>query len=218
MKRALTIVAILFLVLIVIPVVSAALGDAVVTAVSTVYAAAMFVLPVILVVVLVSRRKRRKASEGTAAAPAQQIPAPVRSTTTPPRQPVTITKSTSVPVVEDSHPLDCLTPDDDGDDIAYHYTNVGVFVPYTDVFDHPALVEGAIVTFRQEPENRYDHRAVAVVIGRKRIGYLFRGRLQDMANDWLERGDAVSGRIVRVAPEVVDAKNHGVAINLYFYK
>ena len=104
------------------------------------------------------------------------------------------------------------------DAAAYEYSDVGVFVPDTSIFDRPDVVEGATVTLRQEPTNKYDNSAVAVVIGRKRIGYLYRGRLQDMANDWLYRGDSVHGRISSVAPYCYDAKKDGIKIDLYFYE
>lgn len=105
-----------------------------------------------------------------------------------------------------------------GDDAAYSYKEVGVFVPDKSIFDRPDIFVGAAVTFRQEPENKHDSQAVAVVVGRKRIGYLYRGRLQDMANDWLDRGDSISGRISSVSPYCYDAKKDGIKIDLYFYE
>lgn len=207
MKKTLQIVCILFVVLIVVPLLAGAIGGAVLDAVAAVYLIALLVSPIVLIFTLIRRRKQRKARKTP---PQEQEPA-AQQTPPPPVQSVKVTKSAVVPRESDNLDID------EDDDIAYRYKNVGVFVLYTDVFNHPALVEGAIVTFRQEPENTYDHRAVAVVIGRKRIGYLFRGKLQDMANDWLERGDSVSGRVVRVDPDVYDAKNNAVKIDLYFY-
>ena len=132
----------------------------------------------------------------------------------------TMQASTSAQVVRKSVPRQPTELWDDyaGDDAAYSYQNVGVFVPDTSIFSRPDVTEGALVTFRQEPENKYDSQAVAVVIGRKRIGYLYRGRLQDMANDWIDRGDSVSGRISSISPYSYDVKKDGIKIDLYFYE
>lgn len=214
MKKALKVVgayAVLFVVCIII----AGFGDAAAGAAAAIFMVAILVGIIALPVCLI-RKSRRKENKPETAPQEERQPVVQVS-----KAPVTITKSTAVPTVKNAISLDDLPlddDDDDNDDIAYRYTYVGVFVPYIDVFDHPALVKGAIVSFRQEPENKFDHSAVAVVIGRKRIGYLYRGKLQDMANDWLERGDAVSGRVVRVSPYATDVKRDGVKINLYFYK
>lgn len=211
MKKALKVVGILFVALIIIPLLAGAIGGAVLDIVAAVYLIALLASPIILICALIRRRRRHKANGAAPQEPAaRQMPA----------QHVKVTKSASVPVAKGEHVSTESEPmyfDEDDGDIAYRYKNVGVFVLHTDVFGHPALVEGASVTFRQEPENTYDHNAVAVVIGRKRIGYLYRGKLQDMANDWLERGDTVCGRVVRVDPNIYDAKNNAVKINMYFY-
>ena len=44
---------------------------------------------------------------------------------------------------------------------------------------------GKELTVVQEPENEFDHRAVALHIDNERIGYIYRGKTQDMANDWI---------------------------------
>lgn len=216
MKKVPTIIGILFVVLVVVPLIAGAIGGVALDVVSMLYVAAIIALPFVLVGLLVHRLRKNKTHAAEAAGPdiQQQEPQQVRASVAQPRQTVKVAKSTVVPAVEESDSLDI---DVDDDDIAYRYTNVGVFVPYTEVFGHPALVEGAVVSFRQEPENRHDPHAVAVVIGRKRIGYLFKGKLQDMANDWLDRGESVAGRVIRVDPGSVDAKSNGVRINLYFY-
>lgn len=46
----------------------------------------------------------------------------------------------------------------------------------------------AVVDFEQEPENSYDNRAVKVLCGddNEMIGYLYRGRTQDIVNEALD--------------------------------
>lgn len=100
---------------------------------------------------------------------------------------------------------------------ADHYACVAVFVPYLDVLTRPDVVVGAVVTFRQEPENKFDRKAVAVVIGRKRIGYLFRGEYQDIVNACINARKTVSGRIVRVDKYAPDVKSSSIAIDIYLY-
>lgn len=67
------------------------------------------------------------------------------------------------------------------------------------------LIDGAIesvkgnggkkIHFKQEPENEHDNKAVAVYLGRKKIGYVYRGLVQDMCNDYLKREWPVIGHI-----------------------
>lgn len=42
-----------------------------------------------------------------------------------------------------------------------------------------------------EPENEYDPGAVALFLKGKRIGYVHRGRLQDMIHDWIDRDEKI---------------------------
>lgn len=62
-------------------------------------------------------------------------------------------------------------------------------------FDDLIGQEGEEITFRQEPENTYDPNAVAVYLDDKKVGYVFKGRTQDMTNDWLKRSLRVGGLI-----------------------
>lgn len=55
--------------------------------------------------------------------------------------------------------------------------------------------EGEEITFRQEPENTYDPNAVAVYLDEKKVGYVFKGRTQEMTNDWLKRSLLMGGLI-----------------------
>lgn len=83
-------------------------------------------------------------------------------------------------------------PELPGYTVKYTYDEVKIaladkFFPIVDLqFDD-------LLTLKQEPENPYDSKAVAIYRGEDQLGYLYRGRLQDMANDWLDRGDPVYG-------------------------
>lgn len=77
--------------------------------------------------------------------------------------------------------------------------------------DFNTLTPGTALTLVQEPANTYDNKAVAVFDGPHRIGFLFRGRLQGMANDFLNRGDTITATINT-------ASSDGITINLLFNK
>ena len=77
--------------------------------------------------------------------------------------------------------------DDEEDEFDYVYTDVRLFRPDRGVAPMPPI--GASIQFVKEPENKYDSNAVCAVYKGKRVGYLYRGKLQSMVNDWLDRGD-----------------------------
>lgn len=101
--------------------------------------------------------------------------------------------------------------------LAYHYDMVKAFPPWDlfksfdlhDVADDPAL------GLRPEPDNKYDSNAVAIYWGRKKIGYVLKGRLQDMANTWLRRGWPVFASYQRGCKDGADS---ALFISLAFYK
>ena len=70
---------------------------------------------------------------------------------------------------------------------SYRYTDVGIFVPEDSTFDAEGFEPGAILTLVQDPENPHDNRAVGLKLHNQLVGYLYRGKLQDMANDWIEK-------------------------------
>lgn len=99
-------------------------------------------------------------------------------------------------------------PELPGYTVKYTYDEVKIamadsFFPIVDLqFDD-------LLTLKQEPENPYDDKAVAIYRGKDQLGYLHRGRLQDMANDWLDRGDPVYG--------LYEASTDKETFTIYFY-
>lgn len=57
---------------------------------------------------------------------------------------------------------------------------------------------GTPITFEQEPDNIYDDKAVAVYLESKKIGYVYRGRTQDMCNDWFKRDMLFIGHLAKI--------------------
>lgn len=102
-----------------------------------------------------------------------------------------------------------------GQRIAYKYENVGIYSPQEclDGLDLETIALATKTELRQEPENQYDAKAVAVYMGERKIGYLYKGKLQDMVNDYV-----VEGRPIFSAIQGIDDDNNKIYIALAFYK
>ena len=89
----------------------------------------------------------------------------------------------------------------DGKALKYSYEAHLVMLP--DVCGVADLIgkTGKSLDIVLEPENEYDPRAVALYLEGKKIGYVHRGRLQDMIHDWLERGDEMLCCLKRLTAE-----------------
>lgn len=71
---------------------------------------------------------------------------------------------------------------------------------------------GDFLILVQEPDNEYDSKAVKVTTdGVTKLGYLFKGKLQDMANDWLKKDLPIEAQIDSVSKKFV-------TIGIAFYK
>lgn len=69
----------------------------------------------------------------------------------------------------------------------YEYTEVRYYIP--DDVTPIQLGVNDLISFKQEPENIYDEHAIALYKGESKIGYLNKGKLQDMVNDYLGHDD-----------------------------
>lgn len=95
--------------------------------------------------------------------------------------------------IPDNKPKSVTEPID-GYDLKYHYEDVEV-----SSWDYiPKDVKlGNRVIFIQEPTNKADNKAIilAFVPQRRKFGYLYKGKIQDMVNDYINRGDKVVARL-----------------------
>lgn len=73
----------------------------------------------------------------------------------------------------------------EGMPIAYQYTDVDVAILRGQEPNFAYFRSGDTATLKQEPENTYDPNAVAVYANGTKIGYLYKGRIQDIVNDYL---------------------------------
>lgn len=92
-----------------------------------------------------------------------------------------------------------------GYNLAYHYNNVDVCC--INAVPREAMLNNKLY-FAQEPTNIHDNKAVAIILipQRKKLGYLYRGKLQDMANDYIRRGDKIKARITYVNHSTKEVK------------
>ncbi|MCD8308605.1 MAG: hypothetical protein LUD19_02025 [Clostridia bacterium] len=83
---------------------------------------------------------------------------------------------------------------DKGYSLAYHYTDVKVF--WEDYIPNDVKAGNRVILI-QEPTNEFDNKAVLLMFvpQKKKFGYLHRGKLQDMANDYINNGDKVTARV-----------------------
>lgn len=81
----------------------------------------------------------------------------------------------------------------------YIYEDVEIFTPKEMPVDYKPALIGETVTLQQAPENPHDSRAVVALLNGRPIGYLYRGKFQDMANDFLAAGHAVDAEIEKYA-------------------
>lgn len=88
---------------------------------------------------------------------------------------------------------------DTGDDFEptwkYEYTNVGLFRPKDVTTPMPPV--GEYVGLMPEPENPYDSGAVKAVYGGETVGYMNRGKLQDMIRDKYANDAAICAKVTR---------------------
>lgn len=102
--------------------------------------------------------------------------------------------------------------------VEYFYTDVGVYVPdLIRLCSSPEAVPLQSVVLWQDSSNPYDNRAVAVCQSNGPIGYLYRGKIQDIVNDWLDDGRRVFGYISYIDPARPDADKNGLKIDIVFY-
>jgi len=72
---------------------------------------------------------------------------------------------------------------------------------------------GGEITFKQEPENPNDNKAVSIWQNDRKLGYIYRGQTQEMTNRWLKNGDPISGFI-----SSIDISQNKIKYKIGFYK
>lgn len=101
-----------------------------------------------------------------------------------------------------------------GFELAYHYENVNICL-WNGIVPDETKADNKIVLI-QEKKNKADPRAILLLLvpQKKKIGYIYRGKLQDMVNDYLEKGDKVTARI----SDIQFSPYASVKIDIAFFK
>lgn len=95
---------------------------------------------------------------------------------------------------------------------AYYYENVDVCIIKEEKPDFSRLKEFEDVVLSLEPTNPYDPKAIKIsTADSMKVGYLYRGKLKDMAYDFLTLHNPVRAKISNISDEKI-------TINLAFYR
>lgn len=135
----------------------------------------------------------------------QQIPTQALQPQTPP-QAVQAPQPMPVRV-----PMPCFLPITDGYGLKYEYQNNLYMINTTATELNVKL--GGEITFKQEPENPNDKNAVAILQDGCKIGYIYKGQIQEMANRWLKNNNPLLGFICQV-----DIVQNVIKYKIGFYK
>lgn len=101
----------------------------------------------------------------------------------------------------------------EGRKIKYHYDRVRVFTPKELDVDFPKLSPGDTVTLIPDPKNPYDPNAVRVAHRLyQTAGYLNKGKIYEMANDYLKAGCPVYAHI-----DSIDDDRGAMTLFMAFY-
>lgn len=94
-------------------------------------------------------------------------------------------------------------------ELKYDYKDV--FLAFSNNYDCSGLMVNDSCVLTSEPSNSYDPKAVAVYCRDKKIGYIKKGKLQDMYYDFVERNEKVTATISKI-------ENTDIFLRLCFYK
>lgn len=104
-------------------------------------------------------------------------------------------------------------PEELGWEVKYKYENVKIALPKMGWFKNKLKCPQITLQIYQDKNNEYDENAVMLADGLDPVGYLYKGKIQDMANDWLDRDDKIY-----VGVSKIDLEKEEVFLTLAFYK
>lgn len=82
--------------------------------------------------------------------------------------------------------------------LSYQYENVKIAFPKLD-----AVELGDFLSFVPEPDNAYDNKAIKIMHHNTMIGYVFRGKLQDMINNYIKYNWPIEARIDSISEDTL---------------
>lgn len=108
-------------------------------------------------------------------------------------------------------PMPCFLPISDGNGLKYEYVNDLCMID-TNAAELNAEL-GGMISFKQEPENTSDNKAVSIWQNDRKLGYIYRGQTQEMANRWINNADPFLGFI-----SSIDISQNKIKYKIGFYK
>lgn len=105
-------------------------------------------------------------------------------------------------------------PDEYGEmEKMYSYEIVNLYTVPEERPNFKSIVMHGSVDFVQEPENQYDNHAVRVMQYGIKLGYLHRGKIQDLTNNYLKKGNKIIGFVSQL-----DYQNGVISIDIAYYE
>ncbi len=109
----------------------------------------------------------------------------------------------TVPLNDDIEPIELF-------ELKYEYNDVNLATIDKSI-NFSAIKPNEPCRLETEPDNEYDNKAIAVYFEGVKIGYIKKGRFQDMYHDFVARKEAIDATISKVVEQEI-------YINLKFYK
>ena len=134
------------------------------------------------------------------------------TTATPEKYVEHIETSTSKSEIPDGKRDFTLLKDVYEDYLLYSQSENNMYCP-EGCFEKIVGLGGEFISFKQEPENEYDGNAVAIYLNDDKIGYIYRGAIQNICNSYIAKGYPVLGHINKY-----DTETKKATYKIGFYK
>lgn len=95
--------------------------------------------------------------------------------------------------------------------LAYFYKDENIAMPDMNQLSQHKI--GQPLTLLFEPNNKYDANAIRIMIDNMPVGYVYRGKIQDMIHDFIRKGDPVIAKL-----SFIDNENGRATMAVAFYK
>jgi hypothetical protein len=123
-----------------------------------------------------------------------------------------IVPKTAESPIQTSKAPDILIPDHFGDyKIAYHYKGEEIALP--NIENCMSVKMASELSFENEPTNEYDKKAIRIIADGKFIGYVYKGKIQDMIHDFTKRKEPIYAIL-----QSFDDINNKVSMFIAFYR
>lgn len=155
-----------------------------------------FLVFLLLIIFFISTYKKRKHKNEEEKTDTKSISVSKETQETKEVQDIGQTPSLNTVKDESKWNYDLLDTVLDGSILSYEYEENICLAD--NVIDKVSGNGGKELTFVPEPDNQYDDKAIAIYLDDLKIGYVYKGKIQNMLNDWIKRGDTYFGYINKI--------------------